>query len=74
VYTTIGGGSAGADPFAPQGAAETRKATLTILMSERSERPRKQGIENRIAPRWKICRACAARSVSAVPAKNTFWC
>ncbi len=47
VYTTtIGGG--GSDPFAPQGAAETRKATLTLLMSDRSDRPRKQGIENRI--------------------------
>ncbi len=48
VYTTIGGGSAGSDPFAPQGAAEVRKATLTILLSERGERPRKQEIENNI--------------------------
>jgi multidrug efflux pump subunit AcrB len=48
VYTTIGGGTAGGDPFAPQGAAETRKATLTILMTARGERPRKQVIENRI--------------------------
>ncbi len=48
VYTTIGGGSAGSDPFAPGGAAETRKATLTILLTERGERPRKQGIENNI--------------------------
>ncbi len=48
IYTTIGGGSAGSDPFAGGGAAETRKATLTVLLSERSERPRKQGIENRI--------------------------
>ena len=46
--TTIGGGSAGSDPFAPPGLAETRKATLTVLLSERSERPRKQGIENNI--------------------------
>ncbi len=46
VYTTIGGGSAGGDPFAPQGAAEVRKATLTIQMSPRGERPRKQIIEN----------------------------
>ncbi len=45
VYTTIGGGSAGADPFAPQGAAETRKATLTILLDERGKRPVKQHIE-----------------------------
>jgi multidrug efflux pump subunit AcrB len=48
VYTTVGGGSAGGDPFAPQGAAEARKATLTILMSERGDRPRKQIIENEI--------------------------
>jgi multidrug efflux pump subunit AcrB len=48
VYTTIGGGSAGSDPFAPQGASEVRKATLTILLSERGERPRKQEIENNI--------------------------
>lgn len=48
VYTTIGGGSAGTDPFAMSGAAETRKATLTVLLAERGERPRKQGIENKI--------------------------
>ncbi len=48
VYTTIGGGSAGSDPFAPGGAAEARKATLTILLAERGTRPRKQGIENNI--------------------------
>ena len=32
VYTTIGGGAAGSDPFAPQGASEVRKATLTVLL------------------------------------------
>jgi multidrug efflux pump subunit AcrB len=48
VYTTIGGGSAGADPFAGAGGAEVRKATLTILLTERRQRPRKQGIENKI--------------------------
>jgi multidrug efflux pump subunit AcrB len=48
VYTTIGGGSAGGDPFASTGAAETRKATLTILLADRSERPRKQVIEDAI--------------------------
>ncbi|RYX96843.1 MAG: efflux RND transporter permease subunit [Comamonadaceae bacterium] len=48
VYTTIGGGSAGGDPFANSGAAETRKATLTVLLADRSERPRKQGIENKM--------------------------
>lgn len=48
IYTTIGGGSAGTDPFAPSGAAEARKATLTILLTDRGDRPRKQGIENNI--------------------------
>ncbi|GAA4426098.1 efflux RND transporter permease subunit [Acidovorax lacteus] len=48
VYTTIGGGSAGADPFMGAGTAETRKATLTILLDPRGDRPRKQVIENRI--------------------------
>ncbi len=48
VYTTIGGGSAGADPFAAGGAAEARTATLTVLLAERGKRPRKQGIENNI--------------------------
>ena len=48
IYTTIGGGSAGTDPFAGGGAAEVRKATLTIQLSERGTRPRKQVIEDRI--------------------------
>lgn len=48
VYTTIGGGAAGTDPFAPGGAAESRNATLTVLLAERGTRPRKQGIENHI--------------------------
>ena len=48
VYTTIGGGSAGTDPFASSGAAEARKATLTILLADRGDRPRKQGIENKL--------------------------
>lgn len=48
VYTTIGGGSAGTDPFANTGAAEARKATLTILLAERGDRPRKQRIENQL--------------------------
>ena len=48
VYTTVGGGAAGGDPLAPGGVAESRKATLTILLTERGERPRKQGIENNI--------------------------
>ena len=48
VYTTIGGGSAGSDPFLGSGAAEVRKATLTIQLTARGSRPRKQVIENQI--------------------------
>ncbi len=48
IYTAIGGGSAGSDAFASSGAAETRLATLTILLDERGERPRKQIIESEI--------------------------
>ena len=49
IYTTVGGGSAGADPFAPQGLAEVRKATLTLLLDPRDARSvRKQVIEQRI--------------------------
>jgi len=48
-YTTIGGGAAGSDPFAPQGVAEVRKATLTIQLTERDQRPvRKQVIEQQM--------------------------
>jgi multidrug efflux pump subunit AcrB len=48
VYTTIGAGSAGSDPFTPQGAAEVRRGTLTIQLSRRGERGRKQQVEARI--------------------------
>jgi multidrug efflux pump subunit AcrB len=47
VYTAVGGGATGSDPFMPGGAPEVRKATLTINMTPRRERPgvRKQQIE-----------------------------
>ncbi|MDB5731054.1 MAG: acriflavin resistance protein, partial [Variovorax sp.] len=48
VYTTAGGGSAGGDPFANFGTPETRKATLTIKLDARGDRPRKQVIESQI--------------------------
>ena len=48
VYTTIGAGSAGTDPFAMPGAQEARKATLTVLLTPRQERVRKQAIEQRM--------------------------
>lgn len=47
IYTAIGAGSAGADPF--QGNfVEARKATLTLQLAPRGERPRKQVIEAQI--------------------------
>jgi multidrug efflux pump subunit AcrB len=50
VYTAIGGGSAGGDPFASGGISEVRKATLTINMTHRDDRPgiSKQDIENQL--------------------------
>ena len=48
VYTTVGGGSAGGDPVASLSSAETRKATLTVKLDPRGDRPRKQVIENQI--------------------------
>ncbi|MBT9098222.1 efflux RND transporter permease subunit [Methylovulum psychrotolerans] len=49
IYTTIGAGTAGADPMAIQGGGEVRKATLTVLLANRQDRPvRKQVIEKDI--------------------------
>ncbi len=47
VYTTIGGGRAGGDPFAPPGAVDVTIATLNIQLSPRGARPdrSKQAIE-----------------------------
>ncbi|WP_088280326.1 efflux RND transporter permease subunit [Ideonella sp. A 288] len=47
VYTAIGGGSSGADPFAAKGLGDVRKAVLTINMTHRRDRPglTKQAIE-----------------------------
>ena len=47
IYTAIGGGNTGGDPFSPQGASEVRIATLTINMTPRGERGglSKQAIE-----------------------------
>ena len=38
VYTAIGGGASGSDPFSPRGASEVRKATLTINLTPRQQR------------------------------------
>jgi len=47
IYTTIGGGSAGGDAFAAS-SGNVRKASLTLQLSARGERPRKQVIEHKI--------------------------
>ena len=48
VYTTIGGGAVGSDPFQGGATAEVRKATLTVLLDERGARPVKQIIESQM--------------------------
>lgn len=48
VYTTIGAGSVGGDPFSATDAAEVRRATLTIQLAPRGEREKKSIIEGRI--------------------------
>ena len=50
VYTAIGGGAAGSDPFMPQGVGQVNKATLTLNMTHRNDRPgvSKQAIEGQL--------------------------
>lgn len=48
IYTTIGSGSAGSNPFASSQVSDLRKATLTILLANRQDRPLKQVIEKNI--------------------------
>ncbi|MFG6443244.1 efflux RND transporter permease subunit [Roseateles sp. LKC17W] len=50
IYTAVGGGSAGGDPFAMSGAAESRKATLTLNLTPRQQRSgtSKQQIEREL--------------------------
>ena len=43
IYTTIGGGSVGSDPFQGGAIAEVRKATLTVLLDERGQAPAQAG-------------------------------
>jgi len=45
VYAAIGGGATGGNAFEPTGVPEARKATLSIQLKSRSERPAKQLIE-----------------------------
>ncbi|MFW2055125.1 efflux RND transporter permease subunit [Acinetobacter haemolyticus] len=52
IYTTIGGGAAGTDPFAGGASTEPRKATLTIQTTERKNRSASlQQIEDQIRQR-----------------------
>ncbi|ENW18739.1 Cobalt-zinc-cadmium resistance protein CzcA [Acinetobacter haemolyticus CIP 64.3 = MTCC 9819] len=52
IYTTIGGGAAGTDPFAGGASTEPRKATLTIQTTERKSRSASlQQIEDEIRQR-----------------------
>ncbi len=50
IYTAVGGGASGGDPFALQGAAEVRKANLTLNLTPRGERSgmKKQVIEDQL--------------------------
>ena len=49
IYTAIGGGSAGGDPFAPQVGGNVREATLTLNFTPRQERDiSKQAIEGQL--------------------------
>ncbi|ENX22146.1 hypothetical protein F892_01386 [Acinetobacter vivianii] len=52
IYTTIGGGAAGTDPFSGGASGEPRKATLTIQTTERSDRSASlQDIEDQLRQR-----------------------
>ena len=48
IYTTIGGGASGSDPFDSSSAADVTKSTLTINLTDRKERPgiSKQAVED----------------------------
>jgi multidrug efflux pump subunit AcrB len=50
IYTAIGGGATGSDPFASGGVPEVRQATLTINLTPRGERGglTKQAVENEL--------------------------
>ena len=50
IYSAIGGGSAGGDPFAPPGMPDVRKVVLTINLVHRNERPgvSKQQVESQL--------------------------
>ncbi|MCD8548079.1 MAG: efflux RND transporter permease subunit, partial [Aeromonadaceae bacterium] len=53
IYTTLGGGASGSDPFARGGSSEVREATLTLNLTPREERAglSKQAIERDLRER-----------------------
>ncbi len=50
IYTAIGGGAAGGDPFAPSSGGDVKKAVLTLNLTHRDDRPglSKQAIESEL--------------------------
>jgi len=50
IYTAIGGGAAGGDPFAPSTGGDVKKAILTLNLTHRDDRPglSKQAIEGEL--------------------------
>ena len=77
VYTAVGGGASGGDPFSPRGAAEVRKATLTINMTPRKERGGGRASRRssaRCARRSPSCPARASTSAWAGRRRSTCWC
>ncbi len=76
VYTAIGGGSAGGDPFAAQGAAEVRTATLTINLTPRRSASgmSKQAIEAELRTALQQLPGARVKVGSAARRRNTSWC
>ncbi len=62
------------DPFAGGSNAETRKATLTISLDARGERPRKQGIENQIRAALETLPGVRTKVGLGGSARSTCWC
>lgn len=70
IYTTIGGGAAGTDPFAGGASTEPRKATLTIQTTERKNRSASlQQIEDEI--RQKLAPLPGARIQVGIAGNNS---
>jgi multidrug efflux pump subunit AcrB len=76
VYTAVGGGKSGSDPFLAGGAAEVRKATLTINLTPRGERGglTKQQVEGRLRQLLERYPVPASTSASAARRKNSSSC